>query len=476
MECLRREYLLCEHSGRKTTENFKSDFCGVTHQKESCFLHYLRAKFVGDVQFFSHQIRTPPQWHSQIHPLRTMVYNHTFPENVTLPLYALYPNLGTAYYVTPLIHQVMPQETQIIYSPFAILLSLCLAALGASGNSYDEIQSRFVCQPENVKYFLEAMRNESNAFSVTNAMFPSTDYSLTSDFADYSSQNYAPHIEKFDYYSNVPDGRSKFNQRVKELTDNHLKHGLVAESHDGSTLYTDGSEETLAADTSNVLVSGMWVDNQWLYPFPAYLLAKGNFSKIRREDDVEVQEQVETTYMRSYAERLFRVADYGDGIEGISLPMATEGLEMIIVKPTNHSFEALSQAEDRFFSYDDHNSTWKVYNRIELPRFKVESVFDMKPRLKRVGIQEAFDTLLADFSMMFTTRSLLSHVFTWSSLSVNENGIHGAYIPETIEFPVIEIPKEAKRHSFVVDGPFLVSVRYFDETLLEARILEPEGT
>ena len=109
------------------------------------------------------------------------------------------------------------------------------------------------------------------------------------------------------------------------------------------------------------------------------------------------------------------------------------------------------------FAEVETNPLRKTRVEIHLPRFKTTSLFDLKQSLTALGLTDAFDPQLADFSGISGTRDLfISAAVHKAFVEVNEEGTEAA-AATGIGIGVTSMPMPPK--IFRADRPFIFLIR-----------------
>lgn len=104
-----------------------------------------------------------------------------------------------------------------------------------------------------------------------------------------------------------------------------------------------------------------------------------------------------------------------------------------------------------------HGSGQVPFNKILLPRFKIEHTTDPVPVLKKFGMKRAFEESAADFSGITTEQELaISGIFHKAFVEVNEEGTEAAAATGVVA-EIRSMPP--KPHDFIADRPFLFIIQ-----------------
>jgi len=111
---------------------------------------------------------------------------------------------------------------------------------------------------------------------------------------------------------------------------------------------------------------------------------------------------------------------------------------------------------------------------LEIPKFKSERKWNLKPVLNRLGMRAAFDPAKANFSAIAKGHDLfLSAVYHGAFVEVNEEGTEAA----AATGGVMDLLSAQSQEPFIADHPFLYVIR--DRTtgciLFMGRLVDPRG-
>ncbi|KAL1775203.1 serpin B10 [Sigmodon hispidus] len=339
----------------------------------------------------------------------------------------------------------------IFFSPWSISSTLAMVFLGARGNT--EHQMAKVLQfnkvdgfdittaiPENVSGFsftqqkqkgnypdaiLQAQARDKvhSSFKSLNSVINtcSEDYLLESAnklFGEKSSrfkENYIQLCKK--YYSAEPEAvdflkcaeeaRIKINSWVKTETKGEI-----------SNLLPEGS---IDADTKMVLVNAVYFKGKWKSPFERKLNALYPFHVNSLESTpvqmMYLREKLNIGYIKDLKTQILELPYIGNISMFLLLPDeiddASTGLELLESKINFDNF-------NKWISEDT-----MAENEVEvyIPQFKLEQHYELKPILRSMGMEDAFNKSQANFSAMSQRNDLfLSEVFHQATVDVNEEG------------------------------------------------------
>ncbi|MCH8568702.1 MAG: hypothetical protein LAT67_10580 [Balneolales bacterium] len=152
----------------------------------------------------------------------------------------------------------------------------------------------------------------------------------------------------------------------------------------------------------------------------------------------------------------------GDGYLAVEIPYGRKNFSMVIILPDTHDFErfrndfsAADWAEAT--TYLGSGSQWRKAE-LYLPKFSFRtSGFDLNTTLQQLGMHDAFNPSLADFSPISDTQIFVGDVKQDSFIKVNEEGTEAAAVT-TIGIRVTSVgPDETP--VIRIDRPFLFGIR-----------------
>ncbi|NXN47452.1 SPB8 protein, partial [Rhinoptilus africanus] len=153
------------------------------------------------------------------------------------------------------------------------------------------------------------------------------------------------------------------------------------------------------------------------------------------------------------------------GAQVLELPYAQKSLSMIILLPddkTDGSTGGLEQIEttmtpENLMLWASSEHMFETRVEVYLPRFKLESTFNLNEVLEEMGMTDIFTASKADLSAMSFAKSLvLSNVVHKAYVEVNEEGTEAAAGTGAVivrrSLPLTEV--------FMADHPFLFFIRH----------------
>jgi serpin B len=112
---------------------------------------------------------------------------------------------------------------------------------------------------------------------------------------------------------------------------------------------------------------------------------------------------------------------------------------------------------------------------VTMPRFKFAFEIKLNEVLKQMGMNKAYEPLMADFSKISDTDLYISSAVHKSFIDVNENGTEAAAVT-SITFTTTSMPVEDPKTYFYVDKPFVFAIteKDTDAILFIGEVNHPE--
>ncbi len=355
-------------------------------------------------------------------------------------------------------------DGNLIFSPFSISLALAMTYAGARGETESQMAqtlhfdlSQAQLHPAfNALDLGLAQRGESKdkdqepmQLRIANAVWAEQTYSFEQDFLDTIALNYGAGIRLADFVNRYEPARKEINRWVEDQTNDKIKDLLA--------------EGTLDSYTRMVLVNAIYFKADWLHQFEedsttdeAFHLLNGSM--------VTVPTMHEGMYI-PYIQR--------DGFQAVELAYAGETAAMTILVPDEGNFEAFDSSLDVATLDTILADIQPTSVMLALPKFSFTRDFGLAKRLQALGMPDAFNPDLADFSGMTGERDLfISDVIHKAFVAVDEEGTEAAaataVIMETTSAPMFDV-------TLTVDRPFIFLIRdtVSGQILFMGRVVNP---
>ncbi len=316
--------------------------------------------------------------------------------------FSLFDNIAS---VTPL------KNTSV--SPASLNIAIGMVYAGAMDKTAKEIssiigfdstkQSFFDNFSLYLNYLNSFSEDENFEFNLANRVFLEQSYSVLETYKENIKKYFSGAFQLADFVHNAEKEETNINSWVEKITKNRIKNLLP--------------KGTLASNTSMVLVNALYFKSDWQYPF----LKERTYEK---DFFLTSSEKIKTEFMtqRIKSIKYCEIESY----QVIEMTYKTKDVSLIFILPRNSSVENLSNLNLSGEQYRKILKSLKfeeVY--IEIPKFKIESSFELSNMLKAMGINSAFAD--ADFSGISGHKDLvISKVIQKTFFEVDEKGSEAA--------------------------------------------------
>jgi serpin B len=357
-------------------------------------------------------------------------------------------------------------DGNLIFSPFSISLALAMTYAGARGDTQAQMGKALhfdlpQAQLHPAFNALDlALANQPKAASkdqnplqlnIANAVWAEQTFPFLPDFLDTIALNYGAGIHQADFINQYEPVRKEINGWVSDQTKNKIKDLLA--------------KGTLDSNTRMVLVNAIYFKADWLSPFDANNTSDQPFHLLNGST-VTVKMMSQDMYGIPYS--------HGNGWQAVELTYAGNTAAMDILVPDDGNFEAFDSSLD-MATFDSILGTMQPTDSVHLglPKFSFTRDFGLKDQLSALGMPDAFDPNLADFSGMTGKRDLfISDVIHKAFVAVDEKGTEAAAATAVImELAMARISNV----SLIVDRPFLFLIRdtVSGQILFMGRVVNP---
>uniref|UniRef100_A0A8D8TAI1 Serpin B9 n=1 Tax=Cacopsylla melanoneura TaxID=428564 RepID=A0A8D8TAI1_9HEMI len=333
-----------------------------------------------------------------------------------------------------------------IISPLSLHVVLGLASFGAAGSTAEAMMKGLRIKHsetllKDYKGIIDQL-SKSPELKIANKIYFAQDVKLNPTYQTQAVDNFYSDLDKADF-SNGQVAAKQINDWVSNHTNDKIKNLIEPSS--------------LTADTKLVLVNAIHFKGKWATPFKPEFTKDGPFY-------LDETNSVQVPMMR-IKESFYMYEEMGDdGFKMLELPYGSKDeqrFSMHIFLPNKRT--GLAALEKKFFQTNESfaekfgnivKSTYSSEVEVTLPKFKIESTWDMNDLCKHLGMEVAFSDK-ADFSLMTENKMPLqiSQVIQKAFIEVNEEGTEAAAATGLIfTFTSIYMPPEPKQ--FKADHPF----------------------
>ena len=305
-------------------------------------------------------------------------------------------------------------QNNIFFSPFSISSALAMTYEGARGKTADEILSVVHFPTDNEmrrQQFYDINTRITRNFpryslSTANAIWADKMYSFLPEYVQTIQHYYGADATNLDFRNSPEDSRAIINTWVANRT-----NGKIMD------LVPPGS---IVPSTRLVITNAVFFDGTWVYQFHPGDSSKFTISP-GRTISANMMAAKDSSHTFDYTET--------DRFQSVELPythISGKELSMIVILPKGDNLTAVENSLDA----ENFSSVRKSLNPrlvfVFLPKFRIDTQYNMDPVLKNRGLSTAF-TQNADFSGMDGSGNLfIDTIIHKAFVNVDEKGTQAA--------------------------------------------------
>lgn len=370
---------------------------------------------------------------------------------------------GNNAFALDLYRSLRSSDGNLILSPYSISLALAMTYAGARGETESQMADVLHFSGQDIHPAFNALdlelakSGESTdkehtplQLNIANAVWAEQTYPFVQEFLDTVALNYGAGIRLADFISQYEPVRKEINGWVEDQTKDKIKD-LIPQG-------------VLNERTRMALVNAIYFKADWLSQFDPNNTHDAPFHLL---DGSETQ-------VKMMSEGLTSIPYLsGDGYQAVELPYAGQTAAMTIIVPDEGNFAEFESNFDAAKLDEILNTMQPSSVQLGLPKFKFESEFSLPSQLSALGMTDAFQPFIADFSGMTGNRDLfISDVIHKAFVAVDEKGTEAAaataVIMELAMAPMFDI-------TLTVDRPFIFLIRdtVSGQILFMGRVVNP---
>ena len=358
------------------------------------------------------------------------------------------------------------ESGNLFYSPYSISLALAMTYAGARDETERQMSNalHFTLSQDklhpafNALDLLLASRGEGSSgqdgkefrLNITNAIWGQQGYDFLQNFLDKLAENYGAGMRIANFIEAPEDSRVTINDWVAHQTEDKIKDLIPPDA--------------INILTRLVLTNAIYFNAAWLYPFDEKATAEGDFHLLTGNIKVPMMRQTEPQPF-GYAK--------GTGYQAVELPYDGSEISMVILLPDKGNFDPFENALNAELLSQISKDLRPEHVALTMPSFEFEAQIALGATLEKMGMSDAFDPQLADFSGMDGTKDLyIFDAFHKAFVLVDEKGTEAAAATAV----VIGIESAPPPPIVVaVDRPFIFLIRDIatSTTLFVGRVMDP---
>ncbi len=357
---------------------------------------------------------------------------------------------GNNAFAIDLYHRLDSETGNVFFSPYSISIALAMTYAGARSATESQMAQAMhyslaqdQLHPAFNKLALELDKRSTDenipadkAFKlhVANATWGQDGYTFLPEYLDTLAQNYGAGLRLLDFMNAPEDARQTINKWVSKETENKI-----------NDIIPQGAIDIM---TRLVLSNAIYFKGDWQSEFDKDATQQGSFTTL---------EGGTITVSMMHQEGQFRYVGV-EGFQVLEMPYAGGQLSMLIILPEQGRFNEVASSFSTAGLDNIINSLQYTLVKLTLPKFTFEYNLGLNSVLKEMGMMDAFDPSVADFSGMDGSHDLyISDVLHKAFVAVDEAGTEAAaatvVIMKATSMPVDQ-PVE-----FKADRPFMFAIR-----------------
>jgi serpin B len=354
---------------------------------------------------------------------------------------------GNNAFALEIYNSLRSENGNLILSPYSICLALAMTYAGARGETESQMAQTLHFPPQDKlhpafdtldlaleKAPTSADKNqEPMKLNIANAIWSEQTVPFQQDFLDVIALNYGAGIHLADFVHQAEPARAEINHWVSDKTEDKINDLLPKDS--------------VGPDTRMVLVNAIYFKADWLAQFKANSTGDAPFYLI---DGAQVTAKM--MHQGMYIPYI-----QGNGYQAVELAYAGGTAAMDIVVPDAGTFETFESAFNKEKLDEILNGMQPIPVSLGLPKFEFTKDFSLSDALKSLGMRDAFDSDLADFSGMTGKKDLfIGNVIHKAFVAVDEKGTEAAAATAVIMEATSAMMNEA---NLQIDRPFIFIIR-----------------
>ncbi|XP_061179124.1 serpin B8-like [Saccostrea echinata] len=354
----------------------------------------------------------------------------------------------------------LPSESNIFCSPFSISTALAMVHMGAETDTLKEMSQalHFEEMDKDVHAvfgsYLDFLSKETGdcTLKTANRIYQSMRFKPEESFLQNCNKHFKASVESVNFSQSAATSK-KINSWVNQQTENKIQDLIPASA--------------LNELTFMVLVNAIYFKGNWNSKFESKYTEIMEFRNTKEKFLTDMMYQMDS----------FKFCHMPDlMLNALELPYQGKTLSMLILLPTAvDGIESLEKNLTESVLKTVVSNLRKQKVEVYLPKFKMESTFELKSYLSALGMPLAFDEIKADFSGMDKGKNVyISEIFHKAFVEVNEEGTEAAAAMGIyVSTSSVQITPE-----FRANHPFLFFIRdsVNDVILFAGRFYKPDGS
>ena len=346
--------------------------------------------------------------------------------------------------------QLLNGTENIFFSPYSITIALGMAYEGANGDTASQMLD-VIDLPEDDEARRDMVRSLQNLLnpgsapynlSTANAYWLRMGEDLNDSYQYTIENDYKADGQELDFVKDPTGSADTINQWVEGETNGKIEDLITPNMITGFTYM--------------ILTNAIYFRSDWKYQFDqdatreeSFYLSDGGTVPVDMMNICD--EDIDLNYSEN------------DDAKMLHLPYKSNALSMYVILPKENDISSLEEDLTEEYLDDMKSDLTGEWVDVNLPKFKFEQKYDLIPDLEDMGMVDAFEPGLADFSGISESgRSdlIISDVIHKSFVEVNEEGTEAAAATAVgVSMPAVD-PDEEKPIDFRADHPFIFLIEH----------------
>ena len=380
---------------------------------------------------------------------------------------------GNSAFAFDLYEALREDGDNLFYSPYSISLALAMTYAGAQGDTETQMADtlHFGLPQDSLHPTFNALDLElasrgkddqgdgAEGFTlrIANAVWAQHDYEFQQAFIDLLAESYGAGVRHANFREAPDESRVTINDWIEEQTEDKIMD-LIPEG-------------AINRRTRMVLTNAIYFNAAWSLPFDEAGTRERPFHLL--DGSETLVPMMRKTASFSYAKM--------DGYQVVDLPYVGREISMTILLPDEGRFREFEDSMDAALVEQALADARREYVALVMPKFEFESQFELAETLKQMGMSNAFDGDMSDFSGMDGNSCFagddpclhIKEVIHQAFVSVDEQGTEAAAATAVVVAVAESVRPEPIR--VAIDRPFIFLVRdsATGTILFLGRVLDP---
>ncbi|XP_011314408.1 leukocyte elastase inhibitor isoform X3 [Fopius arisanus] len=350
------------------------------------------------------------------------------------------------------------EKGNFMFSPASVSITLSMLTFGARGNTENQLRSVLhlpaddTLTTDGIRLLVDKLNNiKKEKLNLANKIFTAEGLEVKSEFRAIINSLFKSEVESVDF-TKLDESSRIINVWCETQTEGCIKD--VVQPND-------------VQDASLILVNAIHFKGKWVKPFEKAFTGSQKFS---------ISETATKEVSMMWIDDYFNCGDLPDlDAQYVELPFQSENeddaISMYIIVPDKMTgWQKVEANLDKIYFQELNGPPERL--KLGVPRFQVESKFELEPVLSKMGMKMPFSDT-ADFTGITDAPPLkISKVIQKVLIEVNEEGTEAGTVTHVNAMPMCPPP------SFVFDKPFLCAlvVKSTGTPILIAKVIDPSAT